>query len=356
MRVIEELAIVIAAALAAAQPLPAQETLIEHPGKARLTRSRAETLVPRPSREAVKSMSDRTQREAIDTIDTSNPAMKLIIYDDKTWDWWKDGAVVAQQPQFKEHWDNFSANPYKMEYSSLPDKVNIWLVDSTEAYRYPSAAEPHVSSKFGFRHGRWHRGIDLRSPVGTDVYATFSGKVRISKYVRGYGNLVVLRHDNGLETFYGHLSKTLVQQGDWVEAGQVIARSGNTGRSSGPHLHYEVRYNGFAIDPEWMIDFDSRNLRHRVLVIRKKYLNPASKYAPESDEDEEEIAAADERDREEAARLEAEMKAARYVTVRSGDTLSRIAMRNGTTVKAICKLNNITPATTLRIGRKLRVK
>lgn len=352
MRVIARIFATVALAIAPGIALSAQE----HPGKTKLTRSRAEQLIPRLSRETIESLNKSAAKEAIDTIDTSNPAMKLIIYEDKTWDWWKDGSVVAQQAQFKEHWDNFSANPYKVEYSSLPDKVNIWLVDSTGAYHYPIASETRISSRFGYRHGRWHRGIDLRSPIGTDVYATFSGKVRISKYIRGYGNLVVIRHDNGIETFYGHLSKSLVQQDEWVEAGQVIARSGNTGRSSGPHLHYEVRYQGFAIDPEWMIDFEKHSLRHRVLVLRKKYMNPASRYAPESDDDEEEIAAADERDRLEAERLEAEMKAARYVTVKSGDTLSGIAHRNGTTVRAICNLNNITPKTTLRIGRKLRVK
>ena len=321
-----------------------------------LTLSQAEKLVPRKSMMPVESYGASEAKDAIDTIDTTNPAMKIIIYADKSWDYWKDGSVAASNPCFTEYWNNFSGNPYQKDFSSLPLKTVIWLVDSVGHYHYPDAAPTQISSRFGRRHGRYHRGIDLRSPIGTDVHATFDGKVRVSKWMRGYGNLVVLRHENGLETFYAHLSKRLVEENDWVTAGDVIALSGNTGRSSGPHLHYEVRYQGFAIDPEWMIDFDKRTLRHGVLVLRKKYMSPDSKYVPESDDEEEEIAAADEADRLEAERIEAEMKAAVYHTIRSGDTLGAIARRYGTSVSAICKLNGITPKTTLRIGRKLRVK
>ncbi|MBQ3977118.1 MAG: peptidoglycan DD-metalloendopeptidase family protein, partial [Bacteroidales bacterium] len=206
------------------------------------------------------------------------------------------------------------------------------------------------------RRGRYHRGTDMPMPKGSEVYATFDGKVRVAKYSSGYGNLVVIRHSNGLETFYGHLSQINVKQDQWVEAGQVIGLCGATGRASGSHLHYEVRYLGYAIDPEWMLDMDSQELRQSVLVIKKSMLYPDSSYSPESDDEEEAIAEADEADRLEQERLEAERKAAKYVTIKSGDTLSTIAKRNGTTVSALCKLNNITTKTILRVGRTLRVK
>ena len=193
-------------------------------------------------------------------------------------------------------------------------------------------------------------------PKGSEIYATFDGKVRVAKYSSGYGNLVVIRHSNGLETFYGHLSQINVQQDQWVEAGQVVGLCGATGRASGSHLHYEVRYLGYAIDPEWMIDMESQMLRQSVLVIRKSMLYPDSSYVPESDDEEEAIAEADEAERLEEERKEAERKAARYVTIKSGDTLSTIAKREGTTVSALCKLNNITTKTILRVGRTLRVK
>lgn len=351
----ERLLLALLSVLTLCTGLQAQSTT--HPGEIKLTRSRAERLIPRLSSESVLSNDAiATSKSVIDTMDTSDPSMKLIIYEDKTWDYYHDGSLEADNKTFAEHWDNVNSNPYKTELSGIPDKVAIWLVDSTNAYHFPIASNNGPSSQFGYRHGRWHRGIDLRTPTGTELYATFPGKVRINKYMKGYGNLIVLRHENGLETFYGHLSKPLVHEGDWVDAGQLIGYSGRTGRASGPHLHYEVRYQGYAIDPQWMIDFEHESLRHRVLVIRKKYLNPATRFEPESDDEEDEIAEADERDRLEAERLEAEMKAAKYVTIKSGDTLGRIAINNHTTVNALCKLNGITTRTTLRIGRKLRVK
>ena len=99
-----------------------------------------------------------------------------------------------------------------------------------------------VYSKFGYRRGRRHQGTDIPLKSGTPVAAAFDGRVRMSSYVSGYGNLVILRHENGLETFYGHLSKRQVSVGDWVRAGDIVGLGGSTGRSSGPHLHFETRY------------------------------------------------------------------------------------------------------------------
>ena len=323
-----------------------------------MTLSRAEQLIPRPALKPVASLeyAQPTGVTTIDTVDTSNPTVKIVLYSDNTWKLVKDGDEVAKEPIFINNWNNFSIDSYHLEYSKLPDKEIIWLVDSAGHYHYPAEDIGRITSKYGRRHGRYHRGVDIAQPKGTKVYATFDGKVRISKYMKGYGNLIVIRHENGLETLYGHMSQRNFNEGDWVQAGQILGLTGSTGRSTGPHLHYEVRYRGYAIDPEWMIDFSTRQLHHQILVIKKKMLFPDSKYVPETDEEEDEIAEADEKDRLEAERLEAEMKAARYHTIKSGDTLGRIAINNGTTVSALCKLNGITPKTTLRIGRKIRVK
>ncbi len=322
-----------------------------------ITKKKAEILVPRPALQPVKSL-DPLNPDVIpmDTLDTSSPARKIILYTDNTWRYWIDGDVASADTTFTKHW-NTNPDAYGLQYDNFPIRSYVWLMDSTDRYHFPGSITPtKVSSRYGRRRGRYHRGIDLPMPKGSDVYATFDGKVRVAKYSSGYGNLVVIRHSNGLETFYGHLSQINVKQDEWVEAGQVIGLCGATGRASGSHLHYEVRYLGYAIDPEWMLDMDSQELRQSVLVIKKSMLYPDSSYSPESDDEEEAIAEADEADRLEQERLEAERRAAKYVTIKSGDTLSTIAKRNGTTVSALCKLNNITTKTILRVGRTLRVK
>ena len=241
-------------------------------------------------------------------------------------------------------------------------RLPFWIVDTLDSYCCPNQTTP--SSKFGYRHGRRHQGIDLPYPKGTPVYAAFDGKVRISEWVGGYGNLVVIRHANGLETFYGHLSESKVKPGDWVNAGDVIALGGSTGRSTGPHLHFETRYKGYAFDPNWLIDFESGTLRHRLLRMRSWYFNPNSRYV-QSVDDEDEIFRSDEEDRqleeekakqEAAARAAAEAAAVKYYRVRSGDTLGKIAKKHRTAVRNLCRLNGIKETTTLQIGRRLRVR
>lgn len=322
-----------------------------------MTLSRAESLVPRPALKPVKSLIPKAKSNIIDTLDTTNPTVKIVLMEDGTWEYQKDLEALAKEDIFNTNWDDKNADPYKLEWKDFPYKTYVWMVDSTSKYCYPGNINKiEISSKFGIRHGRPHQGLDLRMPKGTPIYAAFRGKVRIAKYYSGYGNLVVIRHENGIETFYAHLSKLKVKRNDWVEAGQEIGLAGATGRASGSHLHYEIRYLGYAIDPEWVINFNNGDLRHSVLTFRKMYLDPSYRYIPESDMEEEEIALADEKDRLEAERLEAELKAAKYVTVKKGDTLFAIASRNGTTVSNICKLNGISSKAILSIGRRLRVR
>ena len=296
-----------------------------------------------------------------DTLDTGNPTVKVVLYNNGTYRYIKDRKAVTDNKIFTEHWDTRSVNPYHDE-KPLPDQFSLWIVDTLDSYCCPNKTRPF--SKFGYRHGRRHQGIDLPYPTGTPVYAAFDGKVRVSDYVGGYGNLIVIRHANGLETFYGHLSRRDVVSGDWVNAGDVIGLGGSTGRSTGPHLHFETRYQGYAFDPSWLIDFESGTLRHRLLTLRSWYFNPNSRYV-QSVDDEDEIFRSDEEDRqlaEEQAKKESEARAAaeraaiKYYTVRSGDTLSKIARKNGTTVKALCRLNGIKETTILQIGRRLRVR
>lgn len=329
---------------------------VEQQPQKKLTKERAQLLIPRPSMQPVKSMDGGAS--AIDSLDTANPAVKIILFDDNTWQYWKDPEYTAQSELFTEFWNTELADPYTISLDQLPDRVTFWLIDSNGQYCCPRQTK--VYSPFGYRHGRRHNGVDLPLHTGDPVKAAFSGKVRVSKYYKGFGNLIILRHENGLETYYGHLSKRNVDVGDWVSAGDIIGLGGSTGRSTGPHLHFETRYRGFAFDPQWIIDFETGILRHRAFVLKKKYLNANSKYMPENDDEDWAIAVADSTDRAAAAAKAAAEKAAaaaaQYHTVRSGDTLGKIAKRYGTSIKKICQLNGIKETTTLQIGRKLRVK
>ena len=190
--------------------------------------------------------------------------------------------------------------------------------------------------------------MDLGLKTGDPIYATFDGKVRISKAAGDYGNLVVIRHNNGLETYYAHLSQRDVEVGDWVVAGQQIGLGGSTGRSTGPHLHYEVRYKGQSFDPERIIDFSNGVLRRDELLLKRRHFSIYAKYEQDFG-DEEEVAKQEEAERKAAA-------AVQYHTVRSGDTLGAIARKYGTSVSRICQLNNIKSTSILRIGQKLRVR
>ena len=155
----------------------------------------------------------------------------------------------------------------------------------------------------------------------------------------GYGNLIIVRHDNGLETYYGHLSERLVQSGEWVEAGQIIGLGGSTGRSTGPHLHFETRYYGQAFDPERLIDFESGILRRQTFLLKKSFFDIRSNAGQDFD-DEAEVEKADKKEAAEKSRNLPHDQVGRYAR--------RLARRYGTTVSKLCSLNGIKSTTILR--------
>lgn len=299
------------------------------------------------ARQPVRSLS-RSESGAVDTLNTLNEFIKVVICADNTWHYLKMPGYVQDFEIFKKHWETTSPNPYQKPLESLPESWAIWLVDSLDLYHCPFQGSVYPGGKYGVRRGRPHQGVDLPLTTGTPIYATFTGQVRVSRYSKGYGNLIVIRHENGLETFYGHLSERNVEVGDWVNAGQVIGLGGSTGRSSGPHLHYETRYQGFSFDPQWLIDFKTGELRHRLFVLKKKYFSQYSSY----EQDFEDEMKNEEEDIKEAA----EREAMRWHVVRQGDTLYGLAITNKTTVDAICRLNNISSKTVLKLGQKLRIR
>lgn len=241
----------------------------------------------------------------------------------------------------EENWSTDVINPYKIDVSQLPDSVKI---DCSE-FSMPLVKPTRVNSNFGYRrrYGRFHYGTDLKLRVGDTVCAAFSGKVRIRKFNRGgYGYYLVIRHNNGLETLYGHLSRFLVKVGDEVKAGQPIAYGGNTGRSSGPHLHFETRFMGKAFDPREIFDFEKEDIYNDAYVYHVKK-SPAQNVSRNANAA---YAAASTSGEQQGEIL--------YHKVRKGDTLEKIARRNGTTIAKLCKLNGLTTRTVLRVGRVLR--
>lgn len=194
-----------------------------------------------------------------------------------------------------------------------------------------------ITSKFGPRRGRMHNGIDVKVLVGDTIAAAFDGKIRVVKNQgrrTGYGLYVVIRHDNGLETVYGHLSKQLVKENQLVKAGEPIGLGGNTGRSTGSHLHFETRFLGVAINPALMFNFEKQD------IIADSYAfkyNKQTRRATSSD-----VMVAD------------GSGVVKYHKVKSGDTLSKIASRQGVSIDTLCRLNRITRKTILRPGQVLR--
>lgn len=303
----------------------------------------------RLQRKRIASVMEIDSLAVLDTLDSGHEAVHVVLFANNTWRYVRNRAIEKDSTIYEKYWDTEKVFPYKdVEYSSLPRSVVIELVDSTNGYHTPYKPSP-IRSRYGPRRGRAHQGVDLALKTGEPIYATFSGCVRISQYNRGgYGNLVVIRHDNGLETFYGHLSERMVEPNQWVEAGQVIGLGGSTGRSTGPHLHFETRYYGQSFDPERLIDFKSGTLCRDVFLLKRSYF---SIYSRASQDFEDEIAN-EEQDKKEKA----EREAMRYHKIRSGDTLGAIARKYGTTVGNICRLNGIKSTTVLRIGRTLRVR
>ena len=228
-----------------------------------------------------------------------------------------------------------------------------------------------ITSNFGARWGRQHKGLDIKLNTGDTIYAAFNGKVRIVRYEpKGYGKYVVIRHDNGLETIYGHMSKHLCRENQDIRAGEPIGLGGSTGRSTGSHLHFETRLCGTALNPALMFDFYNQDVVGDYYMFRKATYNQESIVATrlrgvggqggEDNTDYAQLAQkkqtqpkAQQQTKRTSRRQQAQSSGG-YHKVQSGETLSAIARKHGTTVSAICRLNRIRQNSTIRPGQILR--
>jgi len=271
---------------------------------------------------------------------------------------------------YTEGWESNLVNCYKD--ANVP---NTKVLD-VRHYVMPIKGN-YVTSHYGYRpqFGRSHKGVDLRSAIGDTVYSAFSGRVRLTRFERGgYGFYVIVRHENGLETVYGHLSRFLVKPDQYVKAGQPIALSGNTGRSTGPHLHFETRFMGYAINPEAIFDFGNRCTHTDSYTFSKSTYTKARDYAPSKRyaSAKKNVTATEEKatarngknnvkkDQPVATSSRKSTKESRRESrstyqVRQGDNLTKIAKENGMTVAQLKKLNGLNSDNVVE-GKVLRVK
>ncbi len=237
-------------------------------------------------------------------------------------------------------------------------------IDLTSAnFGYAFPVEKETTSGFGSRRYSYHKGIDIPLQTGDDVVAAFGGKVRYAKWNSGgYGNLVIIRHPNGLETYYAHLSKIKVKPNDIVSAGDLVGHGGSTGKSYSPHLHFEVRYNHVAFDPRHIFNLDDYCLKTESIELESVINRGKGNIAKDLSSVEVELEEAhehgdDEKEFDDSKTTQKikESGSVKYYSVRSGDSLSKIAGRNGTTVDKLCKLNQLSRNSVLQIGQKIRV-
>jgi len=220
-------------------------------------------------------------------------------------------------------WSTTKIFSKRYDLRDKPDTTELILQYDACDHAHPFCGR--ITSDFGYRRNRFHYGVDIKLKTGDPVLCAFEGVVRISKYSSTFGRVIVVRHNNGLETLYAHLSKLKVEPGDKVEAGDVIGLGGNTGRSTGSHLHLEVRFLGEPIDPNTVFNIVEGELRSDTLLLNSEHFEYLK-----------------------------EVRARKYHRVRSGDTLSGIGYRYGRSITQLCRLNGIRRSSTLRIGQSIR--
>ncbi len=245
---------------------------------------------------------------------------------------------------YEEGWESDKVNSYKD--AIVPNSKRI------DVSEFSMPCEGYVTSPYGYRprFRRMHKGIDLKVQIGDTIRAAFDGKIRLTKYEgRGYGYYVIVRHENGLETVYGHLSRFLVKPNQYVRAGDPIALGGNTGRSTGSHLHFETRFMGYAINPAAIFDFNNSTTHTDYFTFNKRTYEQSRDYSP---------SAAKAKYSASKSRKNSYKSSSDKATykIRSGDNLGKIAARHGVSVGALCKLNGISKSSKLKPGKVLRVR
>lgn len=237
----------------------------------------------------------------------------------------EDGFAFFPAQRFYGSWNTRMLFPYTDSLYKADTLVNLDLSPGISGEFY-FPFDGTLTSGYGWRDSAFHRGIDIDLNRGDSVHAAFTGMVRFAGKQGGYGNVVIIRHYNGLETVYAHLWKIKCKPGDIVNSGQLIGLGGNTGHSTGTHLHFETRFRGVAINPAYFINLETRTLiSEKVDVVRTKQgyaVRPVG---------------------------------VQFHTVKRGDNITKIAQQYGRSISQIRAYNGWEGGVRLKQGQQVRV-
>ena len=237
-----------------------------------------------------------------------------------------DNSIYPANSIYK-HWDTHTIFPKACNPPQENETIKLILQDKENFCNYYTPIQGIITSEFGKRRGRPHEGIDIDLITGDEVKVSFDGMVRVARHHLSYGNVVIVRHYNGLETLYAHLSEILVEPGDVVNAGEIIGLGGNTGRSTGSHLHFELRFKGEPLQPKSLISFDKNCLVSDSIQLVREF-----------------------------GKYRVIPLGIPFHTVEKGDYLYRIARKYGIPIDEICRINGIRRNDILRVGQELRLQ
>ena len=282
---------------------------------------------------------------------------------------------------YQNTWYNERVKVPDFSFKQIPDEIVLRLIDPGKGQHFCFPIKKRKSSSYGWRWGRPHSGIDIALDTGDKIYAAFDGVVRMAKYNGGYGNCVVIRHYNNLETLYGHLSKIKVKVGEKVKAGDVIGLGGSTGHSTGPHLHFECRLLYACFDPEWIFDLETYNIKTSFIRIDKSYFGVESSEKAANRKDRKSRLSkvdvcfdgkpyvktstliAEERKQIKAGKIpqystitRTQPSANKYIMAKKGDKMTEIAKRYNMTAKQLKELNPEITSNTIKKETKIRIK
>ena len=224
---------------------------------------------------------------------------------------------------YYNEWDEDLSNLFKDEFPS--DTTYTLELENSEFGCYTMPSWGPLSSPFGWRYNRYHKGVDIQLRKGDTIKCAFDGMVRFAQKKGGYGNVVIVRHYNGLETVYAHLYKIKVKEGQVIGAGDLIGLAGSTGHSTGPHLHFEIRFKGAPVNPQYFVSFDYGNLIYNTIVFKKNRSGLLSAFSPETE----------------------------FHTVERGENLLEIASHYGTTPAKLRQLNGMGPKQYFRLKKDM---
>lgn len=275
-----------------------------------------------------------------------------------------DAQFIPSYILYNHNWNNMHVRLNKYNFWSYIDTFYVFFNhDTSQKFVFP--VEGKLLSPFGKRGRRIHSGIDISAKLNQEVVAAFDGVVRIAKPYHGYGNFVVIRHSNGLETTYAHLNKIKCKTNQNIKAGSLVGLAGHTGRATCVHLHFETRFLEDAFDPLEIIDMQNKCLKSDTLVItqstfsKSKYLAKTKKKQNTNIQKDTNNIAKDTNDitlENVPNNSNSTKNHTVYHKIRSGDTLYSLALKNSTTVDAICKLNNIKRTKILSLGQRIRIR